>query len=62
MKSASPSGSGTGPLMNQTNGFGYDETSSGRNVANVPAKFLPIENTAGSTLSFQLEFGPWSSA
>lgn len=54
---AGSSGPGTGPFMNQTYGFGYDETPN--NAANVPAKFLPIGNQSGGTLSFQLVFGPW---
>ena len=46
-----------GLLMNQTYGFGYDETPN--NGANVPSKFLPIVNTAGNVVEFQLVFGPW---
>ncbi|MFM8577798.1 MAG: invasin domain 3-containing protein [Planctomycetaceae bacterium] len=54
-------GPGTGPFMNQTYGFGYDETPN--NGANVPSKILPLQNTAGNQadpLTFQLVFGPWS--
>ncbi len=55
-----PSGAGTGPLMNQTYGFAYDESPAhGIAGANVPSKFLAIPNTAGNTLTFQLVFGPW---
>lgn len=56
--SANSDGAGKGPLMNQTYGFGYDETPN--NGSNVPAKYLPIANHAGSTLAFSLSFGPWS--
>ena len=46
--------------MNQSYGFAYDESPAhGVPGANVPAKFKPIPNTAGGTLTFQLVFGPW---
>ena len=55
-------GAGSGPLMNQTYGFGYDETPAhGFSGANVPAKFLAIPNKAGNTVTFELVFGPWGS-
>jgi hypothetical protein len=54
-----PTQSAGGAYMNQTYGFGYDETPNG--AANVPSKFLPIANTVGSTLTFSLVFGPWGS-
>ena len=53
-------GPGTGPYMNQTYGFGYDETPN--DGANVPSKYQPIVNAAGNEanpLTFQLVFGPW---
>jgi hypothetical protein len=60
-KAWGPTGAGTGPLMNQTYGFAYDESPAhGIAGANVPSKFLPIPNAAGDTLTFQLVFGPWS--
>jgi len=60
-KAWGPRGAGTGPLMNQTYGFAYDESPAhGIAGANVPSKFLPIPNAAGETLTFQLVFGPWA--
>jgi hypothetical protein len=62
-KSWGSGGAGTGPFMNQTYGFGYDETPN--NAANVPSKFLPLPNTAGNQatpLTFSLVFGPWDKA
>ena len=55
-------GAGSGPLMNQTYGFAYDEAPAhGIAGANVPSKFLPITNSASpSPLTFKLVFGPWS--
>ncbi|MCE9630075.1 MAG: IPT/TIG domain-containing protein [Planctomycetia bacterium] len=54
-------GAGTGPFMNQTYGFAFDESPPhGITGANVPSKFLPIPNSAGSTQTFQLVFGPWA--
>ena len=46
------------PYMNQTYGFGFDETPN--NKANVPCEFSAIPNTAGSTLKFQQVLGPWA--
>ena len=54
-------GAGSGPLMNQTYGFAYDEAPAhGITGANVPSKFLPITNSASlNPLTFKLVFGPW---
>ena len=63
-KAWGPTGAGTGPLMNQTYGFAYDESPAhGIAGANVPSKFLPIPNAAGSApMTFQLVFGPWNAS
>ena len=62
-KAWGPTGAGTGPLMNQTYGFAYDESPAhGIAGANVPSKFLPIPNAANDTLTFQLVFGPWNAS